>query len=156
MNAITKTEPKPASATDTVRFGVSVSDIAALRRKSSSSSPLNDQAVLEDCGGDVATKLLLLEAFRSNGPQKVTEISRRVRDRDSRGIAAAARDLKSSANAVSAKTLRDLAAAVEKSCGSVGRECQTSLVTKLRQEMDRCLEHISLVIATAHADAFAN
>ena len=156
MSVITKTEPTSVTTTDTATFMLPKSDMTDLRRSSASSVPLDDQAVLEGCLGDVETLLLLLEEFQANGPRRIESISRRVQAGDPRGIALAARDLKASADSLSAKTLRNLAGALEQSTGLVTRGCQERLVARLRREMSRCLDHIPLVIATARDMTWAN
>ena len=155
MNFTTKTEPLAASVSDTAMFRLPKRDIVDLMRSSASSAPLDHQVLFQDCLGEVETLLLLLQEFQANGLGRVETLSRHIQAGDSNDVADAARDLKVSADALSAKMLRDLAAALELSSGLVGRECQENLVAKLRAEMNRCLEHIPLVIASVRAEVRA-
>lgn len=155
MSVITKTETLTGLASDTATFTLPKSDMADLRRSSVSLAPLDDEALLEDCSGDVDILLLLLEEFQTNGPRRIEQIARRVDAGDPQAVAAAARALKASADALSAKTLRNLAGALEQSTGVVTRGCQERLVARLRQEMNRCLDYIPAVIASARTMTWA-
>ena len=156
MSVFTKNEPSAASTTDTAMFTLPKCDMTDLRHSSASAVPLDDEALLQDCLGDVETLLLLLYEFQSNGPRRIEQIARRVDAGDPKAVALAARDLKASAESLSAKTLRDLAGALEQSTGLVSRGCQERLVARLRKEMSRCLDHIPLVVASARADSWAS
>ena len=149
MSVYTKTKQFSAATTDTATFALPKRDMADLRRSSRPLEPLDDESLLENFSGDVDTLLMLLEEFQSNGPQRIDRISRRVDAGDPHEVAAAARDLKVSAEALSAWMVRDLAGALEQSAGLVSRGCQERLVAKLRREMNRCLDHIPLVVASA-------
>lgn len=150
MSITTRIEQPIISLTETASFALPTRDLADLQ---SNSEPLDYRALLDVCSGSVDFLVILLEEFQVNGPRRVESLARRVERGDSQAASEAAHDLKASAQAIAAKTLRGLAGAIEKSCGFVGRECQEKLVTKLRREMDRCLEHIPLVVATARAEA---
>lgn len=156
MSVYTNNERSAASTTDTATFMLSKSDMVDLRRSSASSGPLDDEALLKDCLGDIETLLIVLEEFQSNGPRRIEQIARRVDAGDPQAVAVAARDLKASANALSATTLRNLAGALEQSTGLVRRGCQERLVAGLRKEMSRCLDHIPLVVASARTATWAN
>lgn len=153
MSVTTKTGPAEAFTSGTVVFTLPKSDMADLRRSSQTLVPLDDETLLQDCAGDVEVLVLLLEEFQSNGPRRIEQIARRVETGNPKAIAVAARDLKTSADSLSAKRLRNLAGALEQSIGLVTRGCQERLVARLREEMDRCLDHIPLIIATARAVA---
>ncbi len=73
MSVYTKTVQLSAANTDTATFTLPKSDIADLRRSSRSIEPLDDESLLEEFSGDVGTLLVLLEEFRSNGPQRLLE-----------------------------------------------------------------------------------
>lgn len=156
MNVYTKNEQSTISTTDTATFTLPKSDMADLRRSSPSAAPWDDEALLQDCLGDVEILVLLLEEFQSNGPRRIEQIARRVQAGNPKAIAVAARDLKTSADSLSAKRLRDLAGALEQSTGLVTRGCQERLVARLREEMSRCLDHIPAVIASARTVTWAN
>ena len=100
--------------------------------------------------------LLLLKEFQPNGPDCVEQISRRIEAGDQNTVARTARDLKTSATAISATMLRNLAGALEQSTDVVSRGCQKRLVTRLRREMCQCLDHISLVVASTRSDSRAS
>ena len=154
MSVYTKNEQSAVSTTDTIPFMLPKSDMADLRRSSRSLEPMDDEVLLEDYSDDVETLLLLLEEFQTNGPQRIETISRRVNAGNPYAIAMAARDLKSTADALSATTLRNLAGALEQSTGLVTRGCQERLVARLRREMDRCLDHIPAVIASVQTETW--
>lgn len=156
MSFTTKTEPATTPTPDTLVFTLPKSDMADLRRSSQTLFPLDDQTLLQDCGGDVEVLVLLLEEFQSNGLRRIEQIARRVEAGNPKAIAVAARDLKTSADSLSARRLRNLAGALEQSIGLVTRGCQERLVARLREEMSRCLDHIPLVIATARTVSEAN
>ena len=149
MSITTRIEQPNISLTETASFALPKRDLADLQ---SNSGPLDYRALLDICLGSVDFLVILLEEFQVNGPRRVESLARRVERGDSQAASETAHDLKASAQAISANTLRDLAGAIEKSCGFVGRECQEKLVGRLRREMDRCLEQIPLVIATARAE----
>ena len=149
MSITTRIEQPTISLTETASFALPKRDLADLQ---SNSGPLDYRALLDICLGSVDFLVILLEEFQVNGPRRVESLARRVERGDSQAASETAHDLKASAQAISANTLRDLAGAIEKSCGFVGRECQEKLVGRLRHEMDRCLEQIPLVIATARAE----
>lgn len=156
MGFYTNNQRSAASTTDTATFMLPKSDMADLRHSSASSRPLDDEALLKDCLGDIETLLMVLEEFQSNGPRRIEQIACRVDAGDPKAVALAARDLKASANALSAMTLRNLAGALEQSTGLVRRGCQERLVAGLRKEMSRCLDHIPIVVATARTVSCAN
>lgn len=151
MSVTTNIEPTGTPAPETIVFTLPKSDMADLRRSSETLFPLDDETLLQDCGGDVEILQLLLEEFQSNGPRRIEQIARRVEAGNPKAIAVAARDLKTSADSLSARRLRNLAGALEQSIGLVTRGCQERLVARLQVEMCRCLEYIPLVIATARA-----
>lgn len=154
MSVLAQTQQLAAS--DTAVFTLPKSDIADLRRSSAAEVPLDDEAMLQNCLGDVEALLLLLEEFQANGPRRIERIARRVETGSPNAVAAAARELKASADALSAKRLRDLAGALEKSTGLVSRGCQERLVARLREEMNRCLDYIPLVVASARTDSWVS
>lgn len=156
MNVNPKNEQSAVSTTDTVPFSLPKGNMADLRRSSRSMEPMDDEALLQDYSDDLETMLLLLEEFQTNGPQRIEKISRRVDAGDSQAVAVAARDLKATADALSAMTLRNLAGALEQSTGLVARGCQERLVARLRSEMRRCLDHIPAVVASARTVKRAN
>lgn len=156
MSVITNNKTLVASAADTATLTLPKSDIADLRGSSPSSVPLNDEALLQDCSGGLDLVRLLLEEFQANGPDRVEQISRRIESGDQNAVARTARELKSSADAISATTLRNLAGALEQSTGMVSRGCPERLVARLRREMNRCLDHIPLVVASARSDSWAS
>ena len=149
MSVTTQLDRPTNSMTETAAFALPNRDVADLV---SQSGAVDYRALLDICSGSVDFLVILLEEFQVNGPRRVESLARRVERGDSQAASETAHDLKASAQAISANTLRDLAGAIEKSCGFVGRECQEKLVGRLRREMDRCLEQIPLVIATARAE----
>jgi HPt (histidine-containing phosphotransfer) domain-containing protein len=153
MSVLTKSERPTIATTDTAAFTLPKRDITDLLRSSALPEPFDDLELLYDCMTDVEILRLVLEEFRTNGPRRIEKIASCVEAGDAAALTVAARQLKASADAISAHRLRDLAGAVEQSSGSVGRGCQTNLVQQLRAEMNRCLEHIPMVIAAAFANA---
>jgi len=130
--------------------------MADLKRSPRIMEPLDDELLLEEFLGAVDTLLMRREELRSNGPQRIDRIVRRVEVDDQYDIAAAARDFNVSAKALFTRRDRDLAGALQQSAGMVSRGCQGRLVAKLCREMNRCLDHSSSVIASARIVSRAN
>lgn len=146
MNATLESEPSAAPA-DT--FALPKCDIADLLRSSTNAAPLDAQVLLDGCGGSVDFLTLMLGVFQSNAESQVDEIDQHVQEGDSDAVAEAAGRLKATADGVAAESLRALAATLEQFCGLMDRETQERVVNRLREETNRCLEHIPMLIATA-------
>lgn len=155
MSMAIKTEPQTESAPLANAFALPKSDVSDLLRSSASRDPLDYQALLDGCAGCVDGLLLMLDEFQSNAASRVEEIARHVETGDSEAVVEAAAMLKSIADVLSAEPLRALAATLEQFCSLMDRETQERIVERLRQETNRCLEHIPLLVASAHADTWA-
>ena len=152
MSMTSITEPRTPSTSQANTFSLPKSDIADLLRSSSSSTPLDDQVLLEGCAGSTDFLMLILGTFQSNAESCVDEIDRHVQAGDSDAVAEAAGMLKATAEGVSADSLRALAATLEQFCGLMDHETQIRVVERLREETNRCLEYIPLLIATAQLE----
>ena len=150
-----KTESQAASASPTETFALPKSDITDLLRTSPGSTPLDDQALLDGCAGSGDFLMLILGSFQSNAAACIDKIARHVQAGDADAVAEAAAKLKSAAEGVAADSLRALAATLEQFCGLMDRETQDRVVQRLREETNRCLEHIPLLLATAHLEISA-
>lgn len=155
MNITLETKSQAASGSPTNNFTLSKSDVDDLLRGSASSTPLDDQILLDGCAGSVDFLMLMLGAFQSNAEPQVEEIARHVQAGDTDAVAESAGMLKATAEGVSADSLRALAATLEMFCGLMDRETQERVVERLRGETTRCLEHIPLLIATAQLEECA-
>jgi HPt (histidine-containing phosphotransfer) domain-containing protein len=149
MNTTLDTDLQAVSASPENRFALPECDVDELLQSSVSSTPLDDQVLLDGCAGSVNFLMLMLGSFQANAESQVDEIARQVQAGDSDAVAEAAGMLKTSAEGVSAGPLRTLAATLQLFCGLMDREAQERVVDRLREETNRCLEHIPLLIATA-------
>ena len=147
-----KTDSRAASDSQTETFALPKSDYVDLLRTSSSSSPLDDQALLDGCAGSGDFLTLMLGVFQSNAESCLDEIEQEVEAGDSDAVAAAAKKLKSAAEAVAAESLRALASTLEQFCSLMDRETLERVVQRLREETNRCLDHIPLLVATAQLE----
>ncbi len=155
MSMTLNTEPRTPSTSQADTFSLPKNDIADLLRSSSSSTPLDDQALLDGCAGSADFLMLMLGTFQSNAESCVDEIDRHIQAGDSDAVAEAAGKLKATAEGVSADSLRALAATLEQFCSLMDRETQERVVERLREETSRCLEHIPLLVATAQLEECA-
>lgn len=155
MSVTMNVEPLAESASPPNAFEIPNSDVSDLRQSSTSRDPLDYQALLDGCAGCVDCLMPMLDEFQSNATSRVEEIARQVEAGDSEAVAEAAAMLKASADVLSAEPLRALAATLEQFCDLMDRATQERVVERLRQETDRCLEHIPLLVAAANAGAWA-
>ncbi len=155
MNMTLKTDPRTTSSSQVNTFSLPKKDIADLLRSSSNISPLDEQALFDECAGSTDFLMLMLGTFQSNAESCVDEIARHVHAGDFDAVAEAAGMLKATADGVCANSLRALTATLEQFCSLMDRETLDRVVQRLREETSRCFEHAPLLIATAQLEECA-
>lgn len=155
MSTTLNADQQAERASQTDAFALPKRDIADLMQVSNKAAPLDDQALLDGCAGSADFLTLILGAFQASAESHVDEIARQIESGDSDAVAVAAGKLKDSADGVAAGSLRALAATLEQFAGLMDRESQKRVVKRLREEMNRCLEHIPLLLATVQLGDWA-
>lgn len=155
MSTTLKADQQAERISQTDNFALPKRDIADLLQVTNKTAPLDDQALLDGCAGSVDFLMLVLGAFQASVESHVDEIARQIESGDSDAVAEAAGKLKDSADGVAAGSLQALAATLEQFAGLMDRESQERVVMRLREETNRCLEHIPLLLATAQVGVWA-
>jgi Amt family ammonium transporter len=116
--------------------------LAAKEGKPDRPPPIDRDALLARCMGNLEFAQSLLSDFEGDLPERVDQIAQRIQQGNPQATAESAHALKGAAGTVTAEPLRALAAEIE-AAGKTGDLTQVaSLVDQLRTEAQRCLRFI--------------
>jgi Amt family ammonium transporter len=127
--------PKPDGATP-----------EALAKEGDSEQPIDTDALLDRCMGDVAFAESLLETFKRDCGQRFDEILRHADERDMQAAGQAAHGLKGIAGTVAASNVQTIAAELEAASKAGDVDGVRDLVDSLRNEVIQCLDYTPVVI----------
>lgn len=105
-------------------------------------APIDAETLLERCMGNIEFAESLLEEFAQSGAERIKTISRHVVEGDADAVAATSHALKGTAAMMAAEEVRSAAAALETSGRSGDLTDAHKVVSRLRDEMQRCVDHI--------------
>jgi PAS domain S-box-containing protein len=106
------------------------------------SAPLDRDALLARCMGNLEFAQSLLADFESDLPAKVERIDRHLRQHDAAAVSDSAHSLKGAAGFMAAEPLQTLAAAME-AAGKAGDMAEAAALNdRLSSEARRCLQYI--------------
>jgi two-component system sensor histidine kinase/response regulator len=116
--------------------------LAAKEGEPDSPPPIDRDALLARCMGNLEFAQSLLSDFEGDLPERVDQIAQRIQQGNAQATAESAHALKGAAGTVTAEPLRALAAEIE-AAGKTGDLTQVaSLADQLRAEAQRCLSFI--------------
>jgi Amt family ammonium transporter len=104
--------------------------------------PIDGDALLVRCLGNLELAADLLSDFAGDLAQRVEKIARHARQGDARATAESAHALKGSAGTMGAEAVRTLAARIEAAGGDGDVAQAASLADELRGEVQRCLRYL--------------
>jgi HPt (histidine-containing phosphotransfer) domain-containing protein len=130
-------------------FMLAEDDLNCLLNHASNRVPIDVPALFKQCMGNMSFALALLEEFERTGYERLEEFAVQAANGDLTATADLAHGLIGVAGVLAAKTLRELSAKIE-SVARAGDAMRTrELVSQLRDEMQRCLDYIPDIRATA-------
>ncbi len=105
-------------------------------------APIDTEMLLERCVGNVEFAESLLEEFAQSSIERIQTISRHVVEGDADAIAETSHALKGTAAILAAEDVRSAAARLEATGRSGDLTDAGEAMSRLREEMQRCVNHI--------------